>query len=152
MIFCLIFSNNPVYYTFIFTFCILFSLFVIYIIWEFFYWLFQGIRISFCLVFINISVYYTFIFILFCFLSIFTIYNNIIYLLKSFFNHPGSYLHNPPSYLGMCHLGILLLPLHRHPYFSISFSVLSLCIIPSYSDSIDIYPTSSRTSVSFSSI
>ena len=52
----------------------------------------------------------------------------------------------------MFHMGIHLLPIHRYPYFSVSFSVISMCITRSFSDSIDISPTSPCTYVSFYSI
>ena len=71
---------------------------------------------------------------------------------KYFLLSSSFHLRNNSLYLGMCQMVIYLLPLQRYLDFSILFSVISLCITPSFSVYIDIYPYSLCNSVSFFSI
>ena len=65
------------------------------------------------------------------------------------FYQPDSYSHNIPPQLWMCHLRIHLLPPYMYSDFSVSCSVISLCITSLFSVSIEISLTSLFSFVSF---
>ena len=143
----MLFCNICVCCTFIFVLCCFFFLFIIWIIREFFYYLFQVTIISCWFIFSYKSVYYIFILNVFVF-SLLFIYTNITYLInlfiliiqvlfKKIFHHRcGCVIW---SFIYQLLIGI--------QFFSVPFFVIYLCNTSSFSVSDDTYLTSSFTFV-----